>query len=38
MSSWRLLQVGLVMQSETNAQNVFPLISFHLCAISDVVA
>jgi hypothetical protein len=38
MRSWRLLQVGLVMQSETSAQNVFPLISFHLWAISDVVA
>jgi hypothetical protein len=26
------------MQSETSAQNVFPLISFHLWAIRDVVA
>jgi hypothetical protein len=38
MRSWILLQVGLVMQSETSPQNVFPLISFYLWAISDVVA
>jgi hypothetical protein len=30
MRSWRPLQVGSVMQSESSAQNMFALISFHL--------
>jgi hypothetical protein len=38
MRSWRPLQVGRVMQSESGAQNVLALISFHLWAKSDVVA
>jgi hypothetical protein len=38
MRSWRPLQLCLVMQSESSAQNVLALISFHLWAKSDVVA
>jgi hypothetical protein len=38
MRSWHLVQVGPIMQSESSAQNVLALISFHLQAKSDVVA
>jgi hypothetical protein len=38
MRSWRPLQLCLVMQSESSAQNVLALISFHLWAKCDVVA
>jgi hypothetical protein len=38
MRSWHPLQLFLVMQSESSAQNVLALISFHLSAKSDVVA
>ena len=38
MRLWRPSDVGAVLQSESSAQNVLALISFHLWAKSDVVA
>jgi hypothetical protein len=38
MNSWQLLQLGSVMQSESNIQNVLDLDSFFPCTKSDVLA